>query len=337
MNTEEFRDLLQANAQAPRPVNPARTNQIEHRIKRRKTQRKVLTGFTAAAVAIAITGVWAETRDVPHSPTLGSVTPTQNPTLAEEFVAKDGAVYHRVSLTSLDWPRQKTATVPLVRNGKPLAARVACAGKKDVSELMYHFSTASQQNFNLLSGKAGMFCEPLNADHPFDLPDSLTSFTVSADKPHDYGTVIPDGTAAWTIALYEWTPPAKPKPAPPAPKMIVSENNPLVVKKGVWPKTQELTLTVPYRGRPLMYNAFCAGAIGGNARVEVHVNGRLNPAYDDNQCYAAEEGNVADIDLIRPPRGTKQVTLTVRLTGFDPGYLKRPGSWSVGVFEVKNP
>jgi hypothetical protein len=299
---------------------------------------------------VAITGVWAGLSGGPSATKdslSGGPTATQKPRpdesdipevkakdIGDRFTAADGTVYNRVSVGEMVWPRQKTVAVTVTRRDKPLAVVTQCHGKSDVMVDLY-FPNGKNVDSLHMGSTCGVTPEPIELS-------SLKKGERTTLSLKAYDTVLegkePVGSATWTTSIYEWTPPAKPTKAPKVPKLQTRAGQLLKSTSGIWPETETLTLTVPYRGTPLYFAMQCTGAISDHAGLDSTLNGKpIGLGFTDadsklNNCDSTSD-NIQGSHKLSVPEGAKQVTVTVRLTGIDPAYHNRTSSWTIGIFE----
>jgi hypothetical protein len=153
--------------------------------------------------------------------------------------------------------------------------------------------------------------------------------------------------ASWRFAVYEWTPPAMARPAPPVPwlpRSYTGDNTTtghgkaqlrkIASRSGDWPSDRTAVFTVPFHGRNLDISVVCAGAIADRLQVTMQVNG--SPA-SELPCASWVPGQ-------QPPGNTgftgqrgKRYTLTFRIKAPSPftaaAYAKRAASWTIGIYE----
>ena len=140
----------------------------------------------------------------------------------------------------------------------------------------------------------------------------------------------------WRFGVYEWTPPATPRPpAPPVePPATISAGSLHLVTKGsaTWPGTREVTLTVPDRGRRVAIVTYCGDGLAGRLTTDVWVNGR--PIKGPHDCAAPPTPRgTGFLVLGRQPRGEKTLTIRVRLEAPIPGYRQRAGTLTVAAYD----
>ncbi|GAA1670205.1 hypothetical protein GCM10009733_079490 [Nonomuraea maheshkhaliensis] len=110
----------------------------------------------------------------------------------------------------------------------------------------------------------------------------------------------------WRFGVYEWTPPATPRPpAPPVePPATISAGSLHLVTKGsaTWPGTREVTLIVPNRGRSVALVIYCGDGLTERLTTDVRVNGRVIKGPQGCSAPPTRRGG-GYLDLGRQPRG----------------------------------
>lgn len=342
MNTDQLRNLLKAGG-PPAPPVPDRPAQLARRI-RRTTLRRRGTAAAATALALAVAG----------SVTTASFdndsqrdTTTVQPGGPESWTAPDGTLYRRIRQEHLDWPRQRSLTLRLPA-GQSYAISITCKSSVEGSGAHFSYGPQGKPGKPLPGGFGGATCAGASSPDIVDLPlpDSGSSgeFTVTLqqDTMTENPKAVSGKPASWSVALYSWMPPAR-RSAPPAPpawdRIQQIQPDPtgpetywrkVAQRAGIWPQNTT-KFTVPYRGRELIYEISCDGAITDLATVHVLVDGQDLNLTNRNGTKCGT--STSDLNHIPVPKGAKQVTVSFEIGGLPTPYRMRPGSWSIAIYE----
>lgn len=338
MTLPDLRDVLREHGDGPSPANPSRPEQVRARIRRIRLRRRVLSGgggvvAVAAAVVLGVSLLPGTAEPHPDTTTVAT-QPTVATRLAdglpERFTAADGTEYRRIAVTSIKrtGPAKISMTIPL--SGKPLDVGAVCAGPNN-GAARASTSAGGPPSAVFSRCSKGMDLQPL----PVPVSTSGTKLTVTFDvinwnctwrngkcvQPKSLGGV-------WSMAVYEWTPPARPVEPPPlkdlpdhVEKVRLSER-----KTGVWP--QETSATFKVRGK-VSFDYMCTGDLAERLWFSFEVNGRKQS--NDHSCAVWEGGarppGVSGYTYPTDRTTTVKVTWTLRGSG-----TNRPVRWSVGLY-----
>ncbi|MEV1242844.1 hypothetical protein [Nonomuraea sp. NPDC049750] len=338
MTVHDLRDVLREHGDGPSPANLARHEEIAARIRRIRLRRRMLGGGGVVAVAAAVAlGVSllpgllpgsAETRRGPAAE--ATATPTGlTGLLPEQFTASDGTKYRRIAITSIKrtGPTKVSVTIPV--SGKPLDVAAVCAGPNKGG---VRVSTSAHGPASAIFTR----CSKRMELQPLPVPGSTsgTKLTVTFDAI-DWDCTSRNGKCvqpktvpgAWSLAVYEWTPPARPVEPPPFKELPdhVGKAQLAERKTGVWP--QESSATFKVRGKA-GFAAVCTGDLAGRLLFSFEVDGRQQ--FGSRSC--SWEGSAfpsAVSDFANPTDRTTTVKVTWTMLGSG---TNRPVRWSFGVY-----
>jgi hypothetical protein len=133
----------------------------------------------------------------------------------------------------------------------------------------------------------------------------------------------------WSLAVYEWTPPARPAEPPPLKALPdhAGEARLAETKTGVWPQNGSATFKV--RGK-VGFDTLCTGDLAGRLWFSFMANG--HPAGGSGSCGVWEGGAFpsAVSEFSYPTNKTTTVKVTWKLLGTA---TNRPVRWSVGLYQ----
>ncbi|MEV6157706.1 hypothetical protein AB0L53_45950 [Nonomuraea sp. NPDC052129] len=340
MTVHDLRDVLREHGDGPSPANPARHEEIAARIRRIRLRRRVLGGGGVVAVAAAVAlGASFLTRPLsgPAEPRRESAAEaTAAPKelaglLPEQFTASDGTKYRRIAITSIKrtGPTKVSVTFPV--SGKPLDVGAVCAGPDSSAPrisvgntpLMAHFAGCSRR----------MQLKPLQLPPATNGKLTLTFDTTTSGRAClvRNGKCVPQKftRGAWSLAVYEWTPPVRPAEPPPLKALPEQAGKARLVetKTGVWPKDGSATFKV--RGK-VGFDTLCTGDLAGRLWFSFMANG--HPAGGSGSCGVWEGGAFpsAVSEFSYPTNKTTTVKVTWKLLGTT---TNRPVRWSVGLYQ----
>jgi hypothetical protein len=354
---DHIRELLRERSSLP-PSNSDRLSQVKVGIRRARRRRIVRGGGTAAVAVAGVIAVGA----LGGAGRAGGVDPvvrpspldtTPAPALAElpnAFAGKDGTEYVRVADTTLRIPEQQqvTLTVP-VRDGRPLDVAATCAPRTKASpdDPNTWTSLAVLVDGQWYGGLRLVCGEKLELAQVL-VPERARKITITFKGDWFRGG---RASAVWSLGVYEWIPPDKPKAAPAVPQMPERSVDPdgeepayelLGSKGGIWPDSRTAEITVPYHGQQLEVGDICRG--GAADRVEavgILIDGKL---HTDTPCETSgrAEGALNTIDTGVLNRAAKDGSVTIGLRIYGPNsngrdddaYAKRPIGWRVGIYQL---
>ncbi|HUR04418.1 MAG TPA: hypothetical protein VM347_17880 [Nonomuraea sp.] len=134
--------------------------------------------------------------------------------------------------------------------------------------------------------------------------------------------------SAWSLAVYEWTPPARPVEPPPFKDLPdhVGKTRLVERKTGVWP--QETSATFKVRGK-VGFDSMCTGDLAERLWVSFEVNGKRSGSHS---CSRWKGGAFppAVSGYTYPTDRTTTVKVTWTLLGSG---TNRPVRWSLGLYQ----
>ncbi|MEV0347680.1 hypothetical protein AB0H88_18090 [Nonomuraea sp. NPDC050680] len=340
MTVHDLRDVLREHGDGPSPANPARHEEIAARIRRIRLRRRAWVGggvvTVAAAVALGVSllpGLLpgsAETRRAPAAES--TATPTGlTGLLPEQFTASDGTKYRRIAITSIKrtGPTKVSVTIPV--SGKPLDVGAVCAGPDSSPPRISAGNRPMMAHFTGCSTR--MRLQPLQVPAATGGKLTLTFDTTTNANVClvRNGKCVPQKftRGAWSLAVYEWTPPAR--PAEPTTLAALPDHAGKArlaeTKTGVWPRDGSATFKA--RGK-VGFDTSCTGDLADRLWFSFVVNGR--PQGGSGACGVWEGGAFpsAVSEFSFPTSKTTTVKVTWKLLGSD---TNRPVRWSVGLYQ----
>ncbi|WP_049574266.1 hypothetical protein [Nonomuraea sp. SBT364] len=327
MTVQDLRDVLRDHADGPPPANPARLAQVRARVRATRRRRRITAGVAVAAALAAgvalLPGLAAPDRSTSAA--------TAGPALPETFTAPDGTAYRRLALTSIGRTggQKKTVTVPVT--GRPLDVAVVCDGEGLVNNTpMVYVGGRWSVSARLGACSRRMELLPLEVSRR----DGQVSVTFDATRHGVCGPGMDCGKpapAAWTLAVYEWTPPAEPvEPGPVKDFPARFEGWKLAGSAtGVWPRDDVVRLEIEGTGRKVALDQLCAGDLARRMWFTFQVGGRT-PA-GRTSCGVWESGAYpAALMEVEVPEGERLV-ITGRMGAWGQP-ANRPVRWSVGAY-----
>jgi hypothetical protein len=337
MTVPDLRDVLREHGDGPSPANPARPEQVRTRIRRIRLRRRALGGGGVVAVAAAVAlgfsllpGTAEPRLETADQPT--TLAAQLADLLPERFTAADGTEYRRIATTSIKrtGPTKVSVTIPV--SGKPLDVGAVCAGP---DSSMPRASTGAGGPASVHFGR----CSRRMQLQPLQVPVSKrgTELTVTFDTTTSgggclvrNGKCVPQKTyrGVWSLAVYEWTPPAQPV-KPPKLKALpdhAGKARLAETKTGVWP--QDTSATFKVRGK-VGFDTLCTGALAGSLWFSFEVNGREEGSRGSCAVWEGGAFPSAVSEFSYPTDRTTTVKVTWKLLGSG---TNRPVRWSVGLY-----
>ncbi|MEU7742721.1 hypothetical protein [Nonomuraea sp. NPDC049158] len=337
MTVHDLRDVLREHGDGPSPANPARHEEIAARIRRIRLRRRALGGGVAAVAAAVALGVSllpgslsGPTEPLPATAAEATLVPKQLADfLLPQFTASDGTKYRRIATASIKrtGPTKVSVTIPV--SGKPLDVAAVCAGPNKGG---VRVSTSADGPASAIFTR----CSKRMELRPLRVPGSTsgTKLTVTFDAI-DWDCTSRNGKCvqpktvpgAWSLAVYEWTPPARPVEPPPFKDLPdhVGKAQLAERKTGVWP--QEASATFKVRGKA-GFAAVCTGDLAGRLLFSFEVDGRKQSG--SRSCsWEGSAFPLAVSDFANPTDRTTTVKVTWMLLGSG---TNRPVRWSFGVY-----
>ncbi|MEV0237622.1 hypothetical protein [Nonomuraea sp. NPDC050786] len=338
MTVQDLRDVLRERAESPSPANPYRHDEVRSRIRRTSLRRRVTAG--AGAVAVIAAGIYLipGTAAAPDRDTTATATAAAQPAgLPERFTSADGTEYRRLAITTLEVKGKKKTSINVPVSGKPLEVSGRCDGGPRSD------SPAVLVNGRPIGGADSLRCSKEMPLVPLIVPRGATEVTVTFDttrlrpgcvrRTKDSPCLPVEARPAnWSLAVYEWTPPARPVEPPqikPFPDRAAGMKRAYTVR-GMWPQDPSFTLTATSESGKIGIDQLCAGDLASRMWFQFRIDGKLSPS--SSNCGVWREGRsypmaVAEITV---PKG-KRVTISGKMS-FLGEYTNRPVRWSVGVF-----
>ncbi|MEV0596083.1 hypothetical protein [Nonomuraea cavernae] len=340
MTVQDLRDVLHAHAESPAPANPARHEQIQQRIRVVRRRRRLGAGTAVMAIAALGFPLLSGTAQPPSEITVAT-QPSGAPgttELPEKFTSPDGTEYRRLALTHIEKSGSHTAKVTIPVTGKPLDVAGICTSGSRMGG-----SPHVKIDGGIAVGGGFGPCGKEMSLLPLTLPpgahdrititfDTKTSGTacVRADGKGPCEPVKPE-RAAWTLAVYEWTPPERPV-EPEAPRDLPRRLDGYTLADsatGTWPRDRSATFRVLGDGHPLGIDHICTGDLADRLWIGYRVGGKDSPS--SGACGVWKKGSFPmAMTKFTVPKGKRvTITVTLRMSG---EATNRPVRWSVGLF-----
>ncbi|MEU8251580.1 hypothetical protein [Nonomuraea sp. NPDC048916] len=340
MTVQDLRDVLRAHGESPAPANPARHEQLQARIRGIRRRRRLGAGTAVLAIAALGFPLLSGTAEPPPEITVATQPsgPSGAAELPERFTSPDGTEYRRLALTAIEQSGSHTAKVTIPVTGKPLDVAGICTSgsrmgsspivKIDGRLTMGGFFRPCTKEMSLLP----LTLPPGARDRvtiTFDMKTAGTA-CVRADGKGPCEPVKPE-RAAWTLAVYEWTPPEQPI-EPEAPKDLPRRLPGYTLADsatGTWPRDRSATFRVRGDGRPLGIDHICTGDLAERLWIGYRVDGKDSPS--SGSCGVWKQGSFPmAVTEFKVPKGKRAtITVTLRMRG---EATNRPVRWSVGLF-----
>ncbi|SDJ83502.1 hypothetical protein SAMN05421874_103346 [Nonomuraea maritima] len=336
----KLRDLFD-DMSAGAPDNPGRIAQLERRIRRDSSRRSAgaaLAGvsmLTAAGVLIP-----ALLHPGPAVPSHEPTTAVQPAELPPRFTSGDGSAYRRLASTTLRarsaGEKKVSVTVPV--SGKPLEVAVLCPEGDPVHMARPRMIVNGEPSHTwfqqCLTGQ-GMVLDsvsvPKSADEvtiAFDITDEVCK------KDEPCPTRASGQPADWPLAVYEYTPPARPVEPDPIEAFPARLGTQQLAGQasGVWPRDSSFTLTVTSPGGYFRIEHRCTGHLAGRLPITYQIGDE--PSHGAWICghRTLDETN-GMLWTEKIPEGTK-VTISGKVD-VPEGDHDRQTRWSVAVYSSK--
>ncbi|MEU8326435.1 hypothetical protein AB0C33_49415 [Nonomuraea sp. NPDC048881] len=346
MSVQDLREMLRERAEGPAPAIPDRHELVRRRV-RRTWRRRVLASAAATVAATVAAGAavlsllpgGAVTRHEPAT-SASAVAPAPEP-LPERFTAHDGTGYRRLATATVrtDGARRTSVTIPVT--GRPLDVAALCDGSFGATAP--RISVAGRA-----AGASPPFSPCLKGMElvPLPVPAGAGQVTVTFDTTTRGGgctrqetgapCVTPEPVkAVWSLAVYEWTPPARPvdpEPLRAFPKRLPSWELAGATQDRIWPQDGTATVTVRGDGGRMGIEALCAGDLARRMWFTYRIGGGDEEVVTCSQ-WTGGPYPMAMTEL-SVPEG-RRVTVTVRagIWGED---ANRPVRWALAVYRKRS-
>ncbi|MEV0618390.1 hypothetical protein AB0I81_34040 [Nonomuraea sp. NPDC050404] len=331
----ELFDDMSADAPADRP---RRIDELDRRIRHDSRRRSTTLALAGVAALTAVT-VLIPTVLLPRAPEKPQET-MATPELPPRFTAKDGAEYRRLVTTTLKTKtkgeKKKSVTIPV--SGKPLDVAGLCDAATGLTErpMVLVNGKPNHRGFSDCTGKADL----ISLNVPKGAKEATVTFDTTAwgcgrKKGEPCPSIPIMKPADWALAIYEWTPPARPV-EPERFKALPREREGMKVAgdaSGVWPRQKSFKLTVTSRGGKLGINHVCTGELAERLLIRYRISGD-RPTYT-SRCYPLDGSTDPALGRwvlteVKVPKG-KKITIrgTMMMQG---GHPNRPVRWSAAVY-----
>ncbi|MEV4576139.1 hypothetical protein AB0K16_23115 [Nonomuraea jabiensis] len=341
MTVQDLRDVLRERAETPSPANPYRHDQVRSRIGRIRLRRRVTVG-TAAVAASAVVGVslLPGTVTAPEPGTTATARAEQDRPagLPEEFTAGDGTAYRRLAVGTIrtEGAKKVALTVPL--SGKPLDVAMTCDGEADAGSPIVFVNGRADTGSRILACGKAMQLRPLSVVRRGETEATVTFDTTvvgrgCVQRKKDGPCVTPTPKeATWHVAVYEWTPPARPVEPEPVKDFPDRVNGWKLARSatGVWDRDSSFTLEVRSPSGKIGMEQLCTGELAGRMWFKARINGTDSQKMVGG-CGVWKSGDYPmAMTEYAVPKGSR-VTITGKI-GLWGEYTNRPVRWSVGVY-----
>ncbi|MFI6290537.1 hypothetical protein ACIBEJ_03090 [Nonomuraea sp. NPDC050790] len=329
MTVQDLREVLREHGSAAPPPNPARRTQIEARIRRRRLRRTAVAGGAIAAAVALAAALIPGTAERPAPPVAVKPAP-----LPETFTSPDGTQYRRLAATTVVTPGRTNITLTLPLTGNPVDLAATCEGPTRnivtptvaVGGLMRQGDLGGCTKETQLLGLE----VPKGAGKAEVVIDIVRPGSACwQDKPGGRCVERKPERAVWSLAFYEWIPPAQPV-SPAAPRPLPKALGTMKLSRtesGTWPEQD--TVTFRTNGGKIGIEKICTGDLAGRLTFTVAVNGEDTGT--GGTCAVWKRDPFPwGMALHTLPKGrTSTVTLKLRMKG---AHHDRPVRWSAGLY-----
>lgn len=329
MSVRELRDVLRERADGPAPANPYRIEQVRARVRRVRRRRTAATVALAGAATVVtvLASVTVTGALHPGAPDAAAVPGIGGGAeLPAYYVSPDGTAYRRLEEATVDARGEKT-TITVTNTGRPLEAAVMCGTDAAAIAPEVYVNGRRAESPGIACEGAGMRLRPL------EVPAGAGEVQVTFDTTGpacvirtENGPCTPEQPRAgrWRVAVYDWTPPARPvKPRPVTLPGRLDGATRIKGFTGTWPDdgSYETTLTAPGR---YTIERDCSGDLGDRLWFKYWIDGAESRALTG--CGVRSLGG----DAFTVRKGQKvKVRVLVGLWGAG---TNRPVSWAVGLY-----
>ncbi|MEW1840805.1 hypothetical protein AB0392_22920 [Nonomuraea angiospora] len=338
MTVQDLRDVLHERAEAPSPANPRRHDQVRSRIGRTRLRRRATAsaGAMAAFVASVVVGGQLLPGTAPGVISVARMEQDRPAGLPEEFTAGDGTAYRRLAVGTIKKEGAKKVSLTVPVSGKPLDVAMTCDGEAGAD------SPIVRVNDRVDTGSQAMPCgKPMQLRPLSGVRRGATEATVTFDtsavargcvqRKKDGPCVTPEPKAAtWNVAVYEWTPPARPvepEPVKDFPDRLAGWKLARSAT-GMWDRNRSFTLMVTSPGGKIGVDQLCTGELATRMWFKYRIDAQESMA---TSCAVWKSGPYPmAMQEFFVPKG-KRVTITGTM-GLWGEYTNRPVRWSVGVY-----
>ncbi|TDD04669.1 hypothetical protein E1292_18490 [Nonomuraea deserti] len=334
MSAHDLRDVLRERAEAPAPLNPHRHDQIRSRIRRTRIRRGAMAGAAVAAAVVVGVSLIPGAADAPAREITAAAKPAAS--LPETFTSGDGTEYRRVATAGLAAEGGQKASVTVPVTGKPLDVAGLCEGRPGSQPPSITVNGGRPNQAGSLTCGKDMELTPLV------VPEGATEVTVTFDTDVSAYGCLRDGKggsceplkphwAAWSLAVYEWTPPAEPvepddlraAPARLAGMKLAARTG------GMWKEERSFELVVKSPGGKVGLEQLCAGDLAGRMWFTYRINGKDTGTTADCATWKGGPFPLA-MGEHTVPKGEK-VTITGEV-GLRGEATNRPVRWEVAAY-----
>lgn len=325
-----LRDLFD-DMSAGAPDNHARVAQLERRMRKNAIRRTALAGATVLAAAMLVPAFL-----VPEREMTVAVQPAAE--LPPRFTSGDGSAYHRLAATTLrlrsEGETKTSVTVPV--SGKPIEVAALCPEGNPVTTARPGTFVDGERSgtwfHHCMTGEK-MVLEPVSV--PEDAEQVTITFDASdhvcAGRTSCRATWQP---ADWPLAVYEYTPPARPvepgpvETFPPALGTLKLAGQ----ASGVWPRDTSFSLRVTSPGGYFRISQLCTGDLADRLTISYKIGGE-GPGGGHICGRRTLDETGATLWSEKIPEGTT-ITVSGEVSMRD-GHPNRQARWSVGVYSSK--
>jgi hypothetical protein len=299
------------------------------RIRHARIRRAAVAGLLAVAAAAGVVTGLHLAQD--HAANSSAISGKQFPA---SFTASDGAVYHRMTVTSMA-AGQRSAAIEVKVGSYPVDVLASCdaPGRGLLTGVDVNGANVGIATCPGTPQLIGLPARPgRQADITF-VNEALRGRTT--------------GNANWQYAVYEWQPPAVARPAPAVPRLPLTytgyntttgEGMTLLSltasRSGDWPADRTVTITVPDHGRSFDISVVCSGAIAGRLQVTMLVGGHVASQLP---CTSWTPGQQPAANIGGSGRAGVPDTMTFRIQApssyWAAAYAKRSASWTIDIYE----
>ncbi|YCK38003.1 hypothetical protein ACNF49_29310 [Actinomadura sp. ATCC 39365] len=341
MSVQDLREMLRERAEGPAPATPDRHELIRRRVRRTWRRRGLASAAaTVAAGAVVLSLLLPGGAVTRHEPATSADAVAPARELPERFTADDGTAYRRLATATVRTEGTRKASVTIPVTGRPLDVAARCDGSFGATAPRISVAGGA-------SGASPSFSPCLKGMElvPLLVPAGAGPVTVTFDTTTRGGgctrqekgapCVTPKPVkAVWSLAVYEWTPPARPvdpEPLKAFPGRLTSWELAGATQDRIWPRDRTDTVTVRGDGGKIGIEALCTGDLARRMWFTYRVEGGDEMTATCGQ-WKSGPYPMAMTELA-VPKG-KRVTVTVRagIWGQD---TNRPVRWAMAVYRKR--
>ncbi|MGW0811041.1 hypothetical protein [Nonomuraea sp. NPDC002799] len=334
MSVQDLREVLRERAEAPSPANPYRHEEVRARVRGVRRRRSVTAAVTAAAVVMTGVALLTVTDGpAPRKTTTVAAQPVAG--LPERFTSADGTAYRRIATATLKADGAQKTSIKIPVTGRPLDVAARCHSDKGGDR------PSVTVDGKETDGPGFMPCLRQDMElRPLIVSGNATEVTVGFDATtggclmdKKSGSCLPSRArrADWSLAVYEWAPPAQqvvPQPVKDFRERL-GDMKLAGSTSGVWDDDSSFSLSVTSPGGKIGFEQLCTGDLAARLWFTYEIGGKHQNS--TGSCVVWEGGPYPKgMITFSVPKG-KRVTVSGRI-GLWGESGNRPVRWSLGVY-----